>query len=199
MLSFVLILSLMLSFFSTTAMAISDDKTTSLNPVETYTSMELGGIMTRTIEDNKVTVTWTPFDKESEPFTIIRDDGGLYLDAAAISVGSAIAPFMVASSDFDNVNWGDWQTFSERVETGGKKTALVAAIISAAAPWMALRVITAAITVAASSDYYIIEGRIRYGMDEKKEYLFYERETSIIDDRGKAIIENYVDRGRERQ
>lgn len=114
-----------------------------------YTSDELGGTLTRTFEGDRIIVTWVSSDG-MDSYTLIRQNGVVYLNNEFfLTLYDEISPLTYEDTYILNrasgITWGTWHTFSDQVNTGGMPVALIAGVISAAAPWLGIRVIAAAI------------------------------------------------------
>lgn len=196
------VLSLILSFafilsIGTISVSANANNTKDAAREECYLE-EFGGTLVRYTEGSAVVVKWIPEAVDSEIVTIVNHDGVISIDNEILytlveaDVPINHSPALTAATD---VSWGTWQTFSERVNTGGVPVVIAAGIIAAAAPWVAVRVIAAAIGGIASSEYYTISGKLRYGSDD--DYFYYQRYTSIQTDTGAYIIKDFYDTGKE--
>lgn len=196
-LSAILVLSFIFSCFSITPMAASTyNHTTNVPLIDSYTSAELGGVLTRTIEGTKIVITWEPFSNNGDAYTLVREENNIFFDGALMAdENNAFAIKEFARARISSVKWGAWQTFSERVNTGGMPVVVVAGVIAAVAPGITVRAIAAAIAGIASSEYYTVSGRMRYGTDSK--YDYYERYTSIQTDTGTYLIRDSFDQGKK--
>lgn len=197
------ILSIILSFtviFSIGTISVSA-KEYDLETIkeETYYSEDLGGTFVRYIEGCTVIVKWIPENIDEDPFVITNRDGVIKLN------GNVLMSFDDTNMEFDksetllagtDIKWGEWHTFNQKVETGGVPVAAVAGIISAAAPWLGVSVIAAAIAGVASSEYYTLSGKLRHGSDDR--YDYYERYTNLQTDSGTYILKDHFDSGKTR-
>ncbi len=88
---------------------------------------------------------------------------------------------VVSSSSPYGENWGPWHEGSQTFKTGGMTTAVIAATIAAAAPWVAVRICAAvATTVASKYDSVGIVTKTRYRTEGAK--TCYERLTTFYGD-----------------
>lgn len=177
--------------------------TLDITPFEIYTNEEEGYTLTRIIDKTKVTVLVKSLDGSVEHI-IVNDNGKLYLDEYLIK--ESIYDTSNLADDFNgkisnltstsSISWGNWQyTDLDPIPTGGLTTAIIASMIAAAAPWVALRVIAAVVSVVAGKyDEVQIEMRVRYGEDDR--YFYYERDTWFYGD-GNYISGPHRDSGRE--
>lgn len=207
LLSFILVFAFVLTSMTTPVLAMdfnSDNSDNSDNNAETYAAEDLGGTLTRTIDGTKIIAVWSSFDG-AESYTVIREGENIYLNGELFGDYDSITnkvmlpdtcertPLMNLTAT--SITWGSWEYFNEQVNTGGLPVAIIAGLIAVVAPWMGLRLITTAIGVTAGySTYYIISGRIRYGTDDT--YLYYQRYTSLIDDDGRYVINNFYGSGK---
>lgn len=169
----------------------------------TFVSQELGGTLTRIIQGSKVIVTWVS-DNETGSYTLVSDGENVYLNGTVfdgldkilkqVPLIERIPMVRQASS---NITWGAWQSFRDKVNTGGIATALIAGALATRCPWMPLSILLVSITtISAKTDYIIVSGRIRYGHDST--YRHYERYTSLIADNGSYLLTDFHDSGKER-
>lgn len=169
---------------------------------EVYYSEEFGGTFSRSIEGDVVTVRWIPENSDEDGFTLVNNNGVVTLDEdrfLTLDSFNNVNSVDLSQSDMlsttANITWGKWQTFSERVETGGVPTVVVAGVIATVAPWLSVKVIASVVAGVASSEYYTVSGKIRYGSDDT--YYYYERYTSLQTDTGKYLIKDTFDTGKE--
>lgn len=189
-------LAFILACMSTTITAVQ--LSSSDQDVDTYSSVELGGTLTRTIEDTRIIVTWVSFDA-TETYTLIREGENIYLNGELFDkiniVASPYESTNISDRASSNIKWGTWQTFSQQIDTGGVPTILVASLIALTAPWWSIKFIATAVASVASSEFYTVSGKMRYGHDDV--YSYYERYTSLQSDSGKYLITDSFDTGKE--
>ena len=166
---------------------------------EVYYSEEFGGTFSRSIEGDVVTVRWIPENSNEDGFTLVNNNGVVTLNGDRFLTLDGFSNVDLSQSDMlsttSNITWGKWQTFSDRVETGGIPTIVVAGVIAAAAPWLSVKIIASVVAGVASSEYYTVSGKIRYGSDDT--YYYYERYTSLQTDTGTYLIKDSFDTGKE--
>jgi hypothetical protein len=166
------------------------------NSKEIYTDENLNFTLERVIDSGKVTVFVKSPDRSTQ-HTIINDNGKLYLDGKEINnnLANNLYSKSLNLDTSSSISWGPWQTSYQTIDTGGLSTAVIAAIIAAAAPWVPVRVVAAvASAVAGKYDTLGIKIQIRYGSDDQ--YYYYERYTDFYGD-GEHIYGPFYDTGKE--
>lgn len=131
--------------------------------------------------------------------TVKNISGTIYIDDVVVGqasnwtnmmIGSDVVPYATGT-----ITWDAWEDFYPvTIETGGMSTAMVAAAISASAPWVGVRIAASlASVIAGAYEEVTIEGQIRYGVDEDN-VMYYQRKTYVYGD-GDLVGGPYTDTG----
>lgn len=196
----VMVMSVTLTANATVSTSDIDSKDIKIEIVE-----ELNAMYLRYEEDGKYITEVRDLDGNLQGIVSV-ENGEIYLDGekvGAFKLESNITQTLLTDDNGaggiylpNAVKWGSWGAWSTLldVDTGGKKAAVILALITPRIPWVPLEMVTSAASViAASYDNVKIKCRLRYGTDST--YSYYERQTKIYGD-NVLVLGPYTDTGK---
>ena len=197
-----LVLCMFFNMFTVTSFALTTEDETIV-----YQNENLNGELTRTVKaDGMIISEWRGADGEVA-CTILYPGGRLYADGKLVGVLSVeqnrssneIGIYRLFALP-NNINWGNWTNFSEKIHTGGQPAAVITSMIGIVCPEGIPQLTADMITqIQLSYDYLELRGRIRYGTDET--YSYFQRYSNLYGNgltKEKIFPNEVYNEGRER-